>query len=164
MAESPEPVYMTTDEDFRVFCAHVQEALAKLELSDWDVFLVHKDHPDCSGSAATSYDLTSHCAWIDFFKTWHCEPPGEGELRKMAVHEVVHILIAPVAWCARQREMTKQQLDEAVESVVIRLARFLGPMVFNESTSSYRWAIVSHAASEAPLTSLPEATIVKEGA
>lgn len=115
---------MPTEEHFAFFEAEVRKWLKRMQLDFWKV-LVTRD--DIQGYAQTAIDYLSRTANVVLCNEWDDEllSLNEDTLREIAQHEVMHILVEPVATIAKARFVSQDSLVANLEELVRRLVRLI---------------------------------------
>lgn len=114
----------TTKADFELFQGYCEGALTKLGLIEWTVFY---DHAKTEGAyASTAWKLSGMTARITLCTDWdELRPKGVTELKKLALHEVMHILMAPLVAEAEDRYANETAIQTAEHSIIRRLENIL---------------------------------------
>jgi hypothetical protein len=109
-----------TKADFELFKQSCDKYIKKLGLVNWSVHYQHEIREgsyavtasDCDGRVAT---ITLSTYWDDLrIKTDH-------EIDKLALHEVLHIMMAPILREAEQRYTTQYVLLDQEHDIIRRL-------------------------------------------
>lgn len=110
----------TTKADFDLFQKYCNEAIEKLGLVEWSV---HYDHDKLDDAYARTYwHLEGGVATIVFAKQWEkLRPKTDDAIRRVALHEVLHLVMAPLTGAARERYTTQDQIDTAEHLIIRRL-------------------------------------------
>lgn len=110
----------TTKADFELFQKYCAEAIQKLGLTEWSVYYSHEELDGCY--AQTRWKLTDGLAVIAFAKLWDdLRPKTEGNIRQIAFHEVLHIVMAPLVAEAGDRFTNQDAIDIAEHLIIRRL-------------------------------------------
>lgn len=116
---------VTTKAHFVFFSEMVRCYQQKLGLSDWDIQIRHESigtqlaqtNSDCEGCVAT----------IALNKAWKpLDPIQDKRIKRLALHEVIHVLLADLYYIASCRYATQSELDIAEHKIVRRLENVLG--------------------------------------
>ena len=109
----------TTRSDFLLFKDCVKEYQIKLGLTDWKIaFTIDSSLVDAY--ASTSWNLRAYIATMFFTGEWDDMIPKNYEnIRRIALHEILHLLMAPLTNEARER-YTTESLIESIEHNIIR--------------------------------------------
>lgn len=110
----------TTKADFELFKTCANEFIEQLGLRDWSI---HFDHCDVDGSyALTTSNTGGRVATIQLGKYWDdLRPKTDGAIRRLALHEVCHVLLAPLLKEAKERYTTPYILEDIEHDVIRRL-------------------------------------------
>jgi hypothetical protein len=113
----------TTKQDFEKFKTFVYEWQRELGLDDWHIYIFHK--PIRDSYADTNTSIPGRRATIRFSMTWTDRPTSDTELKASALHEVLHIVTAPLWNEARARFADEYTMDAAEHSIVTRLTNYI---------------------------------------
>src|SRR5258706_6388707 len=110
----------TTKENFALFSETVKDYQKKFGLLDWNIQLRH-----VSIGAVELAQANSNCegcvATVTLNKNWkELDPITDERIRRVALHEVIHVLLANLSYIASCRYITQSELDEAEHKVVRR--------------------------------------------
>lgn len=110
----------TTKKDFHLFMEACTIYLDKLGLKEWSVFYNHAVLEDAY--ATTAWKLSGYVATITLNQEWDdLRPKSDREIRRVALHEALHLLLAPIAAEASERYTTQLQLEVAEHQAIRRL-------------------------------------------
>lgn len=110
----------TTKADFEIFKTYCAEAIQKLGLLEWSVHYAH-EHRE-SDYARTAWKLSGGVATITLSTYWDdLRPKTEEALRRVAYHEVMHLLLAPLVAEACDRYTNQDAIDIAEHQAIRRL-------------------------------------------
>lgn len=114
----------TTKKDFELFKSFCSEHIKNLGLVEWSI---HYNHEHVEGSyAETAWRLSAGVATITLSTYWDdLRPKTESEVRRLALHEVLHIVMAPLYAEASERYTSPIQLEVAEHSIIRRLENVL---------------------------------------
>lgn len=114
----------TTKADFEAFKGYCAEAIQKLGLVEWSM---HYDHDVLEGEYARTYwKLSAGVATIVFAKDWDkLRPKTSAEIRRLAYHEVMHVMMAPLVAEAGERYTNQDSIDTAEHLIIRRLENTL---------------------------------------
>lgn len=114
----------TTKADFELFKKYCDEAIAKLGLVEWSV---HYSHDSLEGDYARTYwKLSAGCTTIVFAKVWDdLRPKTDEAIRRLAFHEVLHVVMAPLVAEAGERYTNQLAIDTAEHLIIRRLENLL---------------------------------------
>jgi hypothetical protein len=114
----------TTKSHFEKFQVYCDKWRLKLGLINWALFYEHCDLEDTY--ARTFWRTSDHAATIQFCKKWdNLRPLTDTELERLAVHELCHVVMAPLISEAEYRYSTKEAIDSAEHSIVRMLEEVL---------------------------------------
>lgn len=115
----------TTAAAFKDFARFVRQWLAVLGLQDWDVEF---EHVFLEGRFASCHNQpSSRKATIALSTCWGSWRPTTARLRRSALHETSHLLLADLWDAAERRYVTLEELHRAEEAVVTRVVNALLP-------------------------------------
>lgn len=116
----------TTKKDFETFKTSFNKYLGILGVTDWSV---HFDHDLADGAYARSYyKLSDGICTIVFSTEWDdMRPKTIDEIDRLALHECLHILLAPLVAEAGERYTNQLAIDTA-EHLIIRRLEKLAPV------------------------------------
>jgi len=107
----------------------------KLHIAGWQVYFDHDDIGTTFANVAINYQgRVVTFTLCDDWKPTDIRPLNKTELRKTALHEVVHLLIAPVRCIGVERFITEDEFDTAVEDLTVRLQHIFWKEVSNGKT------------------------------
>ena len=113
----------TTKQQFETFQKYIYYWQKELGLIDWHIYVFHKKIGDRFADTASSCE--GRGATVRFNTSWDDRAPTDKELRECALHEVLHILTAPLLNEARSRFADEYTMDAAEHSIVTRLTNLL---------------------------------------
>lgn len=117
-------VMKTTRADFELFKKYCVEYYDKLGLREWTVYYKHARTNDAYASSA--WLLSGMIATITLCTDWDTlRPKNEAELRKLALHEIMHILMSPLVAEAEDRYANETAIRIAEHSIIRRLENIL---------------------------------------
>lgn len=110
----------TTKKDFELFKQCCQEWQNKLGIKDWSI---HYDHADADEAYARTFWKTSErIATIVFGTVWDdMRKKTDEEINRLALHECLHIVMAPLGSEAMARFTTQDAIDTAEHSIIRQL-------------------------------------------
>lgn len=118
----------TTKTDFEKFQKYCAKWRLKLGLQDWALFYEHFDLEDAYGR--TYWRTADHAATVQFCKKWdQMRPLSDRELERLAVHELLHVVMAPLMSEAEYRYST----EEAIQANEHSIARLLEEVLMGEN-------------------------------
>lgn len=110
----------TTKQDFQDFRRYAEEYIAKLGLTNWSVHFSHKKTGECY--AQTVSEVNGKVATIFFSTSWdNLRLKNERELRRLALHEVLHVLLSPMMKESKERYTMPYVIDDLEHDVIRRL-------------------------------------------
>lgn len=114
----------TTKAEFELFkkrCYHWQQ---RLSLNNWAVYFEHMNTKDAY--AKTHWSTTQMAATIQFCVNWDkTRPKNDAEIDRLALHEISHILLAPLVSEANWRFTSEDAIDSAEHAIVRALENIL---------------------------------------
>lgn len=113
----------TTIKQFEQFKAYCLEWQQELGLTDWHLYLYHRDTDDAE--ADTSYDPAGRGATIRFNTHWDETTPTPNHLKEAALHEMMHILTAPLMTEGQSRYANEDTMRQLEHSIVVRLTNYI---------------------------------------
>lgn len=114
----------TTKRDFETFRAACLEWRKMLGLTEWTLYFAHDKLEGVY--AQTCWNVESGIATITLSSTWDkYRPVNSEELGSVALHEVLHVLLAPFCDEAESRYATQKRLDAAEHAIIRRLETVL---------------------------------------
>lgn len=114
----------TTKADFNAYKKHCLFWIEKLGIKNYSI---HFDHRlEESMHARTYWNLGDGIALIVLSTEWdELRPKTDKELKRLALHEVMHILLAPLVNCAMDRYTTADAIETAEHSVIRQLENII---------------------------------------
>lgn len=113
----------TTKKDFSLFKEYAGGYVRLLGLVDWSIHYEHCDLPE--NYANTITNVSGRVARIEFGKYWDdLRPKTNEELRKLALHEVLHVLLAPILKEATERYTQPYVIVDLEHEIIRRLENF----------------------------------------
>lgn len=110
----------TTKADFEAFKGFCAEAIQKLGLVEWSVHYDHKHLDD--QYARTYWFLSAGAATIILSTYWDDLRPKTPEaIRRLAYHEIMHVMMAPLIVAAEERYANQNAIDTAEHLIIRRL-------------------------------------------
>ena len=116
----------TTKAHFEYFQKCVQTWMNKLHVAGWQVYFDHADLGSNFANVAINYD--GRVVTFTFCTEWRptdIRPLRYAEINMTALHEVVHVLIAPLRCLAVLRFASEGEIDVTVEDLTVRLVDIL---------------------------------------
>lgn len=110
----------TTKADFGLFKQNCEEFIKKFGLVEWSVHYAHEHTPEAY--ASTAWRLSSATATITLGTVWDdLRLKTEEEIKKVAFHEVLHLVLSPLIGEANDRFSTQIAIDIAEHTIIRRL-------------------------------------------
>lgn len=114
----------TTSKHFEEFKRYHTEYLTRYGLLQWRVEYRHAALDESYAETETKY--MGKCATITLATEWtKSRPPTSAELRRVAKHEVNHLLLNALYWHAKSRYIQPDTLNEAEEAIVRTLDQLI---------------------------------------
>jgi hypothetical protein len=114
----------TSKADFEQFKGYCEQWKQLFGLQRWSFFYDHTDIRDMY--AQTNSNSVQLAATIQLATKWDdMRPKNERELYKLAAHEVLHVLLAPLCSEAEYRYSTEDAIQSAEHAVVRTLETIL---------------------------------------
>jgi hypothetical protein len=115
----------TTKKDFELFKSETERLMKEWELNNWHPAWEHKKLADANAKTeadGSCYNVT-FClsADIDFDKFIFRQIKKEDFIKRLAKHEVIHLLLGRVMHCAEARFCTDSEMNEAEEELMRKL-------------------------------------------
>lgn len=109
--------YKTTYKDFETFKLCCEEWRKQFGLVDWVVYYKVSDIED--SYAQTKWDTNDRVATIEFSSTWDdMREISAVEIDKLALHEILHLVMAPLSSEAEYRYSTEGSIHTAEHAIV----------------------------------------------
>lgn len=112
----------TTKADFEYFKECCQYYLKKYGITEYTVWIEHEKLSGAVGEC--SFKSVEKCATLKLNTSWS-GAKTKADIKETAKHEVVHVLLGKLSEYGRSRYVTPDELTEAIEEVVNRLAVLL---------------------------------------
>ncbi len=115
----------TTERHFKIFreeCLRLQKAWGLL---DWELTF---ERVRMGPYARVHQDYKARAAHVDFCEEWPAERSytlNDEHVRDVAKHEMIHLLIAPIAGLVNTRFLAQREAEEGEHAVVQRLMKLL---------------------------------------
>jgi histidinol phosphatase-like PHP family hydrolase len=116
---------ITTKQHFEIFKKEFMYWQETFGLVGWNFDFEHKKSERNKADCAP--DLDGRFCVVTLSKTWEggIEEVTNERVREVAKHEAVHVLLARLTTYARVRYISKKELDEAEEKLVVILTKLL---------------------------------------
>lgn len=118
-------VAIVTEDQYTLFKEYVDYWLCELQITGWEIFFeFKKGESDCRAETWTNY--TARQATFKLSSEWHDLEVTEANLDKLALHEALELLLAPMYYQADRNEANelvgahKQAMTVAAAHSVIR--------------------------------------------
>lgn len=110
----------TTKKDFELFKTFHQEWCERLGIRNWSI---HYDHGDTEGAyARTFWKYSEAVATTVLGEEWDdLRKKTDIEINRLALHECLHLLLAPLVSEAEARFTTQSAIDIAEHSIIRQL-------------------------------------------
>ena len=116
----------TTKKDLELFKTYVEKYMALLGLTEWSTHFIH-EYLDNDSYAQTYWRHSTGLCTFQFSTSWdNLRPKTESEIERLALHEVLHVLIAPLTAEAESRYTDQNSIDTAEHLIVRRLEKLVG--------------------------------------
>lgn len=110
----------TTETDFKAFKKYAEDWINKLQLVEWNILFRHADTKDAY--ARTHWSTSDGQAVITLATKWDdIREKNNVELKKLALHEVLHVMTASLVSAAEYRYSTQADIDIAEHALIRRL-------------------------------------------
>lgn len=107
----------TTKEDFQYFKTCCLDWQNKLSIKNWSLYFEHTKVEGCY--AKTAWSTSEMAATVQLATSWdNLRPKTKEELNKLALHEVLHVLLAPLLSEAEYRYTTQDAIYSAEHAIV----------------------------------------------
>jgi len=115
----------TTKKDFELFIAETERLMKEWELGAWHPGWEHKNLKRANATCQADgdcYNVTFCLSTdIDFDKFTFRQIKKEDFIKRVAKHEVIHLLLGRLMHCANARWCTDSEINEAEEEFVRKL-------------------------------------------
>jgi len=135
MEKKPSNKLITTDRDFKKFVSFCKELMKRLRLDNWQVNFSHVENDDAS--AVCYYNLEQEDADLELATDWTVGFNQQDETRvnqkyvcddqlfEDAYHEVLHLLLAPLADMAERYGAPKKEVKLTEHIIIFKLLGIL---------------------------------------
>ena len=114
----------TTELHFAIFSEAVYKWQQTLGLLDWSIYLAHE--ADSEGYGSCTPNNTGRVATITLNTEWDdMRPITPGSLDTVALHEMLHLLLADLTWLIECRYLTESDIMPAEHAAIRRLEKAL---------------------------------------
>lgn len=122
-----------SDDDYGRFCKYVGKWLGELGLRDWTVYYYWEDNGKGGSSACVRYDVENRTA--DFVmgeRIERCYHGGGRAIEWLALHEVLHLVMADFDWVGKAVGLLPAQKEELWEIAEHKLLARLTGVIMGE--------------------------------
>ena len=117
------PYVKTTKEHFNAFQKECRNLQKKWGLSGWELYFLHIKIDNCY--ARLSNDLDGRVVRIDFSTEWPEKKITTKEIKAVARHEMIHLVISRVYCLGQKRFLMESEMDESCEEAVRILEKII---------------------------------------
>jgi hypothetical protein len=112
---------ITTSRHFEIFKKEAELWIDRLGLTDWRVTFIHGSNP-CGKPCLAWYrgEVEGRFCEIGLAPDWSPDKITVSGLKKSAFHEVLEVLLCPLAWIAECRFAREEEIPEATHAVIRR--------------------------------------------
>jgi hypothetical protein len=115
--------YEYTNKEFKQFSSSVNYWMNKFGITEWEYEIIHKQ---TDAAARTTYNNKSKLACFQLTKSIDYDFCGQSDMNKLALHEVLHLLLADFGYAIDETKSYDSDLAIAHEhAVVMRLMKAL---------------------------------------
>jgi hypothetical protein len=117
----------TTKKHFKLFKSEVIRLVNLFGLTDWKISFEHKDLED--DYVRLSWDYSGSVACFFLCTNWDREeavPLTNEAIKKIALHEVCHLLVAPITSLGEARFVNEGEITDENERLARQLTNILG--------------------------------------
>lgn len=114
----------TTKSDFKYFKLRCEHYVKLWKLIEWDIDYEHSNGQGSDRAACSRTILGMH-AVIELCFNWEHEKVTKQALNRIAKHEVLHILLAPIELLAQARFVTEDEYKAGDHTVIQKLIKLL---------------------------------------
>lgn len=114
----------TTEKHFKIFKEECERLIKLWGLTGWKVYYEHTQLQEKYASMST--DLDNQVSSIALNTEWQeLRPLNDDEIRKVAKHETIHLLLARLSDLGASRYVSSLELKSAEEDIVHKLEGLL---------------------------------------
>jgi len=120
--------HRTTDDDFRFFESEVKRWRNLFGLSGWELTVLHEEHCESNGrgcAAMCETDYESRMAIVTLARDWGPMETTRDNIAATALHEVLHMVLAPLKLIALARAATWAEIVGAEHEVLNVIQNFI---------------------------------------
>ena len=116
----------TTKEHFILFKTFFEEWADLFSLGDWDIDFIHEDDPERpSALSTTEANISQHQVTIRFAKEWPKAFVNKDQIKRIALHEVIEVVLMELRVIAEARYIGTGEVDRACHVVIQRVSNLL---------------------------------------
>lgn len=116
----------TTKKDFDLFKSECEYWIDKLKLDDWEAYIHHENPDDKYADCSCNQDTIFKRADIKFsISHFDKDTFNEEYIKRVAKHEVLHILLATITDLAHNRFLRRDELVKAEEELIRKLEKII---------------------------------------
>lgn len=110
----------TTKAHFTLYKREVAHWISRLGLTDFHVDFRHKAQSEESVRATVTYGLTGRTVTFWLSPVWEVDVPTSAQIKRTALHEVLHLLLADLTGLIHAREYDSDGRATPLEHAVLR--------------------------------------------
>jgi len=114
-------VKRVTKKQYEYFCGRVKYWMQDFGITGWTVFFLHQDLQDSSAEIRYTYSERA----VTFALPWYVYQTTRKVLDETALHEVIHLVLAPLDVMAKCRYIEEREIQDVVEGTTCRLTNFI---------------------------------------
>lgn len=111
----------TTKKDFELFKSECLNWQKKLGLTNYKFYFYHNKNGGKSHADVYTGILSDYHATFNFYEDWEDDGITDENIKRVAFHEVCHILLARLVTVAENRFVTEDEVDESAHEMIRRL-------------------------------------------
>jgi hypothetical protein len=118
--QETEPYYSLKEEDFTNFKEYCILFRKRFGLFNWNLVFDRRDLSDTDALAQVNWDIEGHSARVTLSTVW-CnweDMDVKEELKRVALHEMIHLVLARYQEYATRRFGSPSDMDEALEEAI----------------------------------------------
>jgi len=119
----------TSAKHFAQFKRYAKKWLKAFGLTSWSVEFNHKDLENNLRLAECGVDAIGKFAELNLNVVWEDNTPTLVNLSNTACHEVLHVLLGPMAHLSSERFVTERELEHAEHEVIRSILQFIFPRI-----------------------------------
>ena len=113
-----------TEADYRFFVKECKGFIKELGLNDWGIYFEQADIKPYGSCLLNGKDRTVTIAFCKEWNNTELHPKTRENIRYTALHEVLHIAVYCLEYLSELRYVSKGEIDDTAEALVIRLTNF----------------------------------------